>query len=149
MGTRGHVKIKVDGQTFTAYNHFDSYPSGLGNMMLAQAKRMDPAWVRERAASLRVVQEDDRPTVEQAEKVAAYTDHGVSTGADWYSALREAQGNVEAYLTVGFWPDGSRTGGQEYTYTIDYDSETFTVEAEYEEVYQKYSLHYLPETLLD
>jgi hypothetical protein len=39
MGTRGAVVLVADGQEKTVYNHYDSYPDGLGETVLK--------WVRE------------------------------------------------------------------------------------------------------
>lgn len=39
MGTRGAIGFAVDGELKMAYNHFDSYPSYLGQSMVAWAGR--------------------------------------------------------------------------------------------------------------
>jgi hypothetical protein len=40
MGTRGYVVIKINGNYYSFYNHFDSYPSGLGFAVLVQIVRV-------------------------------------------------------------------------------------------------------------
>lgn len=34
MGTRGHFSIRCRGRYFVYYNHFDSYPEGLGDAII-------------------------------------------------------------------------------------------------------------------
>jgi len=36
MGTRGYIVWRCRGRYYVLYNHFDSYPSGLGETLLAQ-----------------------------------------------------------------------------------------------------------------
>ena len=35
MGTRGYLYVRYHGRFFVYYNHFDSYPDGLGEAILA------------------------------------------------------------------------------------------------------------------
>jgi hypothetical protein len=92
MGTRGLYGFVHKEKEYLTYSHFDSYPGGLGLGLLAWARGVkDWREVAGRVESLTLVDADKEPTPEQAERVRSVTNPGVSTGRDWYSALREAQ----------------------------------------------------------
>lgn len=101
MGTRGFITFAVGGTEKTAYNHFDSYPTGVGTQVVEALKTewVTPDAVRE----LRVVGPDDKPTPADVRKLAAFTDLGVSRGStdDWYCLLRETQGDPVKILRAG------------------------------------------------
>jgi hypothetical protein len=114
MGTRGAIGILVNGQTKAAYNHFDSYPSGLGRDFAEQALALSASLgiegLRSAARSLEVIDTEIPPTPEQIEHCATYTNLSVSerSTADWYCLLREAQGDLRVYLDLGVIPgDGA------------------------------------------
>lgn len=127
MGTRGFVGFKVDGITKIAYNHYDSYPSGLGLDVLKWLRKEHLGSVRRRAAELRIVEPDSRPTAEEIVRLKSYADTGVSTGRldEWYVLLRNTQGNPGAILDAGVIEDGTGTGGMEYGYLVDLDANEF------------------------
>ena len=52
MSTNGSIGICIKGNTHWIYNHFDSYPSGLGQRLVSQIKVADIAWWREAASEL-------------------------------------------------------------------------------------------------
>lgn len=111
MGTRGFVGFVVDGQEKIAYNHFDSYPSGLGVDVLS--------WLRiaasegtdhlvERARALRVA--EGEPTDEDIERLAPYANLEVGERSErptWYQLLRKTQGNPGNILAAGVYEDAS------------------------------------------
>lgn len=55
MGTRGFICFVIDAKEKTAYNHYDSYPDGLGLHVLTWLRESDIDIIREQARSLRVV----------------------------------------------------------------------------------------------
>lgn len=110
MGTRGFVGFLVDGEEKIGYNHFDSYPSGVGLDVLT--------WLRgarlkdnltDRARAVKVVTEDTPFTDDDLLNLARYTDTSVGDQGihnevvhDWYQLLRNTQGNPEAMLDAGY-----------------------------------------------
>lgn len=139
MGTRGLNGVVIDGAIKAAYNQFDTYPSGLGVVMLADAQKlrdMDEEGLRFVIQSWReveLVSEDAKPTPEQIAKLEerGFKAQGVSTGDDWYAWLREAQGSLDAYLNAGFMLDSKQFGYDslfcEWGYLIDLDQRTLEV----------------------
>lgn len=129
MGTRGFLSIKADDKITGTYNHFDSYPTGLGVDMAEFIRRPDFAELAAKVFAVQAVDENDNPTPEQmADLVARGFWQNVSTGEDWYSALRNAQGNLAAYIDAGYIPAFDVEGALEesniwieYGYVIDFD----------------------------
>lgn len=111
MGTRGVWGFVVDGQEKLTYNHFDSYPSGLGNDLLKALDGISKEDLIAKVRALRVVGENEKPTPEDVEKcqAAGTVDLGVSRQSpdDWYCLLRNAQGDLAKTLKVGLMEDGS------------------------------------------
>jgi hypothetical protein len=94
------------------YNHWDSYPSGLGVKIYAQAAvlRMNiDNWVKIKQAvrELRLVDPADKPTPGDVARLAPMTNLNVGEQSvdDWYCLLREAQGNLIDLLSVGYMLD--------------------------------------------
>lgn len=107
MGTRGVFGFRVGGEDKLLYNHWDSYPRGLGAAMLAFAKKIAQsdralADAMNRAYAL-VGVGNETPTPEDIEMCQPYTDLSVSerSTSDWYCLLRGTQGKPDAVLTVG------------------------------------------------
>src|SRR5688500_20082380 len=99
MGTRGAVCLVADGAEKVIYNHYDSYPSGLGMDVLAwlRSALADEAATRTAITALAPVP-DREPTAEDAARLAEFHDPHVSTGKDWYALLRRTQGDLAATL---------------------------------------------------
>lgn len=133
MGTRGAFGFVVNQTEKITYNHFDSYPDGLGLDVLRWLRdtvdRDGEDAAREAAARLQVVNEDASPTEEELASFAAYRDPRVSTGDDWYALLRNTQGNPGEILRAGFFIDGSEFPMDslfcEYAYIVDFDCRVF------------------------
>lgn len=102
MGTRGFVGFLIDGSTLRgSYNHFDSYPTGLGAQVQADLRYWRPlGWdgMREAVPQIRWVDAQAEPSKEDQEAFSATADTNVSTGRDWYSLLRDAQGSLRFML---------------------------------------------------
>ena len=104
MGTRGYIAITKGNQFLGMYNHFDSYPSFLGaNMIELMTHLMRSKEDADKLFNLEVVKAQDKPDESTLQKMK---DGGfwsnVSSGDDWYSALRECQGEVLKYIEAGY-----------------------------------------------
>jgi hypothetical protein len=97
MGTRGSLGFIVEDKEYLAYNHFDSYPDGLGEEVLQFIEKInkEDGWVKFRENAKNVIQlEGDRVTdTEIQEKYKKYADLGVSdkTLEDPYCLFRDIQ----------------------------------------------------------
>jgi len=99
MGTRGVFGFHKNGIDKIAYNHYDSYPSELGNNIKKFIKKHSVEEMNEIFDRITMVSNKIFPTEKQIEECRKYTDLGVSEQStkDWYCLLRHAQGNLEAY----------------------------------------------------
>lgn len=99
MGTRGAYGFRVGKKDKVTYNHFDSYPTGLGVKILEFVKETPVEKLKEIAENVCLVDEDAKPTPEEIAicHKAGTVDLGVGSGSqdDWYCLLRGAQGNME------------------------------------------------------
>lgn len=139
IGTRGFIGVVVNGDLKVTYNHFDSYPDGIGVQVLGFLQGVLAGGsdgynaMAEKAAALQLIDESEKPTAEQQEALKKYADTSVSTGSldEWYVLLRGAQGNLGAYLDAGYMPDGSDFPLDgvfcEWGYLIDLDNKVFEV----------------------
>jgi len=95
MGTRGLVGIKVDGKYSGYYNHFDSYPDGLGSKMVEFIKKLNNENIeimKNNCKNLIVVEAQSELTKEEIDKYCQFSNSGVVNGGDWYSLLRNIHG---------------------------------------------------------
>lgn len=135
LGTRGFVGFVVADQAKIAYNHYDSYPEGLGLEVLGFTQRMldQEALYRERALWLKTVDTQVPPTDEQKAKLSKYADLNVSeqTLDDWYCLLRRTQGNLDLVLEAGYMADASDfpldSLFAEWGYLINFDQRVLEV----------------------
>lgn len=139
MGTRGMWGYIVGEEEKLTYNHFDSYPSGLGNEILKHARSFSKIALAvnsepfQQAVNLLVVDADSTPTKEQIEHLAKYANTDVSTRdlEEWYVLLRETQGDPVAQLDAGVMIDGADFSQDslfcEWAYVIDLDLGLFEV----------------------
>lgn len=133
MGTRGFVGFVVDGIEKISYNHFDSYPGGLGVEVLRWLRDADLADVTERVRQLRVVDPTSKPTVADIDRLSRYANRNVGTQEldAWYVLLRKTQGNPAAILEAGVMEDAGNfpldSLFAEYGYLIDLDAQSFEV----------------------
>lgn len=121
MGTRGLMAFTYDGKTKAMYNHWDSYPSGLGKDIAKWIKTANIPDAIFKFERLRKVDPDVPPTEGQKMLLESYADLNVSSRSldDWYVLLRETQGDPQATLNARYYMDGTDIGGQEYGYNID------------------------------
>lgn len=99
MGTRGCYGFRKNGIDKFTYNHFDSYPDGLGRDILSFCKHTSLAEMNEIYDRLILVNENSTPTPEQITECSDYYDGNVSrqTPEDWYCLLRKTQGDLNVY----------------------------------------------------
>lgn len=107
MGTRGAVGFKLDQKEVIFYNHFDSYPDGLGQDVVDYVKSVSD-WneIRDQVVAFQAVKRGEKPTQEQkawARKLGT-VNLSVSEQSedDFYCLTREAQGNISLQLALGF-----------------------------------------------
>ena len=99
MGTRGACGFIKDGVEKVSYNHFNSYPSGLGAHVIEFVKATPDEELLAIYEKIVMVAENTIPTAEQIAECAAYENLQVSSQSnqDWYCLLREAQGDLKSY----------------------------------------------------
>jgi hypothetical protein len=135
MGTRGAIGFVIGGKTLATYNHYDSYPSELGNNTLAALRTLLDTYtlddLRTLVRGIRLVDESAKPTAEDIAALAPYTDLRVSNQSteDWYCLMRGAQGDITAYLNAGVMIDSAEFLTDslfcEYAYLINLDTQQF------------------------
>ena len=99
MGTRGAFGFIKNGVEKVTYNHFDSYPDGLGQSILADLAGVNIEKLNEAFDRIELVSNDKEPTAEQIEECRDLADKSVSTQrlSEWYVLLRKAQGCIGVY----------------------------------------------------
>lgn len=142
MGTRGFLGFVVDGVEKISYNHFDSYPGGLGLDVLEWIQGLrDFSKVQAKARALRVVTvwnedgSENLPTPEDVSQLRRWYDGSVGStqdhGVTWYQLLRRTQGNPGEILEAGAIEDASKFPTDslfaEWGYLIDLDTYKFEV----------------------
>lgn len=139
MGTRGSITFVSGGKEKTVYNHFDSYPSGVGAEVLGEVRlRVDNGTVeglKAQIANLKEVNENTPITPAHVEALKEFTDLHVGNGTGdpdlWYKLLRGTQGDVAAILKCGYFESADDFPSDslfcEWGYVIDADEEKFEV----------------------
>jgi len=99
MGTRGAYGFHKGGVDKITYNHFDSYPIGLGADVAAFVCQHTDEEMNAIFDRIILVATNEKPTGDQIAECMPFFDGNVSeqTPEDWYCLLRKAQGNLEAY----------------------------------------------------
>jgi hypothetical protein len=133
MSTRGLWGFKIDGDVKVTYNHFDSYPSGLGADLVKVLSSSNLEEMKTMARALTLVESDSRPTPKQKAALVEFTNLGVGEQSDddWYCVLRETQGDLEQTLRSKHMIDSFQFGYDslfcEWGYVIDFDADEFVV----------------------
>jgi hypothetical protein len=140
MGTRGFVGFVVDNTEKITYNHFDSYPAGLGLDVLTWLHSANVHEVRAAAAALRLVDSDAVAVAEDMRRLGTkYANTNVSTcePTEWYVLLRETQGDPAAILDAGVMIDNAEFAFDslfcEFGYLVDLDTKQFEVYVGFQE----------------
>jgi hypothetical protein len=97
MGTRGAYGFRKNDQDKVTYNHWDSYPSGLGADVVEFIQGSSIDEMNQLADKIKLVDGRSTPTEEDLELCKDVTNLSVSNGSteDWYCVLRETQGNLD------------------------------------------------------
>ena len=130
MGTRGLYGFVLGDQEKLSYNHWDSYPAGLGTETLKfLSGGVDLDALKSQVENLRVLSQeeiDEGPTDEDREKYGQYADSGVNRGQGWYSLLRDTQGDWQKTLEAGIIEDSATFASNslfcEWGYVINLDT---------------------------
>lgn len=99
MGTRGAYGFYKNGVDKVTYNHFDSYPTGLGTDVATFVEKTSIEEMNKIFNRIILVNGNEIPTEEQITENEKYLNDGVSkqTEEDWYCLLRNAQGDLFVY----------------------------------------------------
>lgn len=153
MGTRGTIGFIINEQEKLTYNHYDSYPAGIGIRVLAFLREHTVEELRPLAEALKVVDDREPATPEQIlelrgstnwkvqqysmagpqpEDVSPDSPDGLPTeDVSWYNLLRETQGDLDAILRVGYMEDNHSFPLDslfcEWAYVIDLDRSVLEV----------------------
>lgn len=129
MGTRGMMAFAVEDEIKGMYNHWDSYPTGLGYEICKWIGKADIAQAIEKFKALEKIDSSVPPTEDQKLALMRYANPNVSTKSfdDWYVVLRETQGDPQATLDAGYYEDGYLYGVEEYGYLIDLTGEKLEI----------------------
>ena len=97
MGTRGIWGFVKNEKKKVTYNHFDSYPSVLGEGIVKFLDETTNSQLENIFDKIILVNETEEVDEETLSKFSYLRNKGVSSGDDWYSYLRESQGKPEIY----------------------------------------------------
>lgn len=98
MGTRGLYGFRKNGVDKVTYNHWDSYPDGLGKQILRFINKYGME-LNKIYDKIILVDENSVPTEEQVTECQEFIDTSVSEQStkDWYCLLYKSFGNPESY----------------------------------------------------
>jgi hypothetical protein len=153
--------VRIGGVDKITYCHFDAYPSGLGESVVADVRALlrDPGieGFKQLATALRVVDEQgEKPTEADRQRLKQFTDLDVSTRSedDWYCLTRHLQGEFAKTLKVGIMTDSRSFLGNslfcEFAYIVNLDEMAFEAYAGFQhEPHSKGRYCDLPHTRAD
>lgn len=100
MGTRGLYGFVINGETKATYNHYDSYPSALGNEIKKFISENSIEEIRKAAERIRAIDRNSEPTSDDVIRYGKYYNESVNNGSvkDYYALLRELQGDLQSYI---------------------------------------------------
>jgi hypothetical protein len=108
MGTRGAIGwITPQNAVVASYNHYDSYPTGLGADLQAQLRELGRLPTITELSEIRIVQGDVAPTAEEKVTYAHLMDPNLGDRNEWYTSLRRQQGRIDLILESKIMSDGS------------------------------------------
>lgn len=144
MGTRGAWGFRKDNVDKITYNHFDSYPSGLGEIIKEFICKHSIKELKETADRIVLINGKTPPTKAQIKECISFADVNVGNGDlhDWYCLLRETQSNPVAYIKdVRYMVDNADFISDslfcEYAYVINLDSNKLEIYAGFQKKPQK------------
>jgi hypothetical protein len=124
-----------NGEVKAMYNHYDSYPTGLGEDLVKWIldRQGDFSETIEQFDRLTAIDESVAPTTDQKLALLRYLNLNVSAQSsdDWYALLRDTQGNPAEALKAGFYVDYFKFGFDslfcEWAYVVDLDRQVLDV----------------------
>jgi hypothetical protein len=141
MGTRGVFGFYYKGKFYVVYNHFDSYPTGLGaniaQEIVAAGQEGIAMWKEALDAGCMVIvpcfgENGPQPTPEDVARLAPYTDSGGSPGGrldDWYVLTHKCQGTLVGVMESGYLlnhvDDQGQPHWEQYGYIVNLDEGRF------------------------
>ena len=133
MGTRGAMGVRINGHDHVTYNHYDSYPEGLGADIVDVLQHNPINKLKNLANYLIPVKEDQEPTVYEIEALRNYLDLtvGQQKETDWYCLLRGTQGDFLKFLNAQYYIDSydflKDSLFCEFAYIVNFDDNVFEV----------------------
>ena len=130
MGTRGYYVFRYKNKWYVFYNHFDSYPSGLGNAIVHELRSINLEKLKEYIENIK---DEDVNTGGSAKFTSLMS--AVESPNDYcFDFIQDKQTHLE-------------DGDVEYIYTIDLDNDMFHVEyyTESTKNTQRFGIHSIPE----
>lgn len=103
MGTRGLIGYYKNRLTKAEYNHFDSYPSELGETIREYISENTIYGLNRDFNGITLISDNDEPTPEQVIAFAnfSYHDVGKVNFSEWYWLVHDCQGDLGAYAKMG------------------------------------------------
>lgn len=112
MSTRGIMGFRLDGKDKLAFNHWDSYPEGLGEQVVNQFndlyKFFGLEFIKDRVRNLQLINPETyrKPTYDEEKKFEQYCDFRWGGSSDnWNCLLEKTQGELKATLECGIMID--------------------------------------------
>lgn len=141
MGTIGLYGMRKDGILKGSYNHFDSYPSGLGNELTREILSKPLNYFVDGFDKVKLVDENKNPAKTEIAKCKRLglinaDVGGLATGTPedkltWYQALKGSQGSLIKGIESGFMSDGHEFLEDslfcEWAYIVDLDKKILEV----------------------
>lgn len=159
MSTRGAYGFIKNKEMKVSYNHYDSYPEGLGEDVVSFIKTTSKESLNEIFNNIELVNQNDVPNEEQMRNIKQFLKdeeldnrydpvHFGNGKIDWYYLLNPCQGNMELfksglkYMTddKDFLEDNLFC---EYAYLIDLDNNSLIIRSNEKEVI--YDLDNIPD----
>jgi hypothetical protein len=140
VSTRGLIGFVFNGEEKLSYNHFDSYPEGLGLSTLGWLRDNLNERLPARVEKLQAVASDGAPDHEDVQRAVALELWGEDRREpdDWYELLRDTQGDLGAQLEFGRYVDAAGFAGDslfcEWGYVIDLDQMMLEVYRGYQQL---------------
>jgi len=105
MGTRGAIGLFKGGKGKITYNHFDSYPGGVGKDILKEIKGFSVEQMKKAFDNIKLIGDSEsKPTKEEIKEYQEYSNAKVGESMDntkintYYQLLRELQGTLKPYI---------------------------------------------------
>lgn len=131
MGTRGTITFIFRGKKIKVYNHWDSYPEGLGVDLVNELKillnNLSIDEIIEKFNNIKIFTYDSMPSKEEIEKLKKYSDTNVSSQNlnDVYCLLRKTQGSIIKILDAQYVIN--HDGDECCNYIVDFDEQKFSM----------------------